>query len=347
MRKAPCLWLWAFVAWGFALLVDKRVTARSAMLEVSLFGKLNIRCGGKTSDAFGVRKVQELLCYLLINRRVPHHREMLATLLWEEASATQSKQYLRKTLWQLQAALDKLTPDAELLIVDNEWVQLNAAAEFWLDLADFEQAYAISQAMAGSELTPQLADAVHRSVSLYHGDLLQGWYQDWCLIERERFQIMYLSMLDKLMDYCVERGEYGRGVEYGMQILHVDLARERTYRQLMYLHALAGDRAGALRCYERCVAVLAVELGVEPTGSTVALYDQLCKDELPAPSREAALLHPLPKELAVYLRQFSAALRAMQSRLEDLHGEVDQQLSAIDRLLDTGTDSNTDAGRPD
>jgi DNA-binding SARP family transcriptional activator len=310
------------------------------MLEVSLFGKLYIRCAGKTADAFGVRKVQELLCYLLINRRVPHHREVLATLLWEDASASQSKQYLRKTLWQLQAALDKLTPDAELLIVDNEWIQFNAAAEFWLDLADFEQSYARSQSTAGSELDPQLADALHRSVGLYHGDLLQGWYQEWCLVERERFQIMYLSMLDKLMDYCVAQGAYGRGVQYGMQILRVDLARERTYRQLMYLHALAGDRAGALRCYERCVAVLAAELGVEPTGSTVALYDQLCKDELPAPAPGLALVHPLPADLAARLRQVSASLSALQATLEDLHGEVHRQLTAINHLLDA------DAGRP-
>ena len=35
--------------------------------------------------------------------------------------------------------------------------------------------------------------------ALYRGDLLTGWYQDWCLIERERYQCMFVSLLDKLM----------------------------------------------------------------------------------------------------------------------------------------------------
>ena len=38
--------------------------------------------------------------------------------------------------------------------------------------------------------------------SVYDGDLFDGCYQDWCLLERERLQNVYLVLLDKEMfDY--------------------------------------------------------------------------------------------------------------------------------------------------
>jgi two-component SAPR family response regulator len=93
-------------------------------------------------------------------------------------------------------------------------------------------------------------------VALYHGDLLEDWFQDWCLYERERLQNIYLAALDKLMDYCEASRDYDAGLAYGTRILRHDLARERTHRRLMRLYYLAGDRTSALRQYDRCVQIL-------------------------------------------------------------------------------------------
>jgi DNA-binding SARP family transcriptional activator len=82
-------------------------------------------------------------------------------------------------------------------------------------------------------------------------------------------------MVGKLMGYCTARQHYERGILYGSDILRCDVAHEPTYRRLMRLHALAGNRTGALRQYERCVTVLEQELGVQPTEPTVALYNQI------------------------------------------------------------------------
>jgi DNA-binding SARP family transcriptional activator len=48
--------------------------------------------------------------------------------------------------------------------------------------------------------------------------------------------------------------------------------RESLYRLLMRAHAGAGNRAEALRAYERCRRLLADELGVGPPPETEALY---------------------------------------------------------------------------
>lgn len=97
---------------------------------------------------------------------------------------------------------------------------------------------------------------IQNAVQLYQGPLLEGWYQDWCLYERERLQSMYLAMLDELMGYCEVRHDYETGLLYGMGIMSYDWARERTHRRLMRLHYLNGDRAAALRQYEQCAVAL-------------------------------------------------------------------------------------------
>src|SRR5207245_6082482 len=117
----------------------------------------------------------------------------------------------------------------------------------------------------GQELDSPKAQLLHKTVQLYQGPLLEGWYQDWCLLERERLQSMYLAMLDKLMSYYEAHSDYETGLLYGMRIMCYDRARERTHRRIMRRYYLIGDRAEALRQYERCAVALEEELGVSPS----------------------------------------------------------------------------------
>lgn len=54
--------------------------------------------------------------------------------------------------------------------------------------------------------------------------------------------------------------------------LELEPFRESSYRLLMRAHASAGNRAEALRVYERCRSVLGEELGVPPSPETEGLY---------------------------------------------------------------------------
>ena len=263
-------------------LADCKWRSRPMTLRISLFGKFDVRLGKRRLAGLEARKVQELLCYLLLHRDRPHSREVLASLLWGENTTSQSRKYLRQALWQLQAALSLQSESAgaSLLLVEPDWVQLSPKADFWLDVAAFERAYDAARGVPAKELDPDQVEGLRAAAGLYQGDLLEGWFQDWCLYERERLQNMYLVMLDKLMDYCEVHHEYEAGVDHGVRILRCDRAHERTHRRLMRLHYLSGDRTMALRQYQRCVDALREELNVEPARGTVALYHQVRADRL-------------------------------------------------------------------
>ncbi|TKJ30799.1 MAG: hypothetical protein CEE40_03825 [Chloroflexi bacterium B3_Chlor] len=251
-------------------------------LEVRLFGRFTVRCGDQVVSGLRPRKVQELFAYLLLHRDRPQHREILADLLWKDSPSARSRKCLRQALWRLQAALrgNRGSDGGCVLLVEPDWVQISPGADLWLDVSEFEEALGLVHGVPGHQLGASQVQTLDDAVHLYQGDLLEGWYQDWCVYERERLQQMYLAMLDKLTEYCEAQQQYETGLVYGTRILRHEPARERTHRRLMRLHCLSGDRTAALRQYERCVVALEEELGVRPAGRTTVLYEQIRSDQL-------------------------------------------------------------------
>jgi len=300
-----------------------------------MFGKFRARLGALQSLESG--KAQELLCYLLIHRHSQKSREQIAGTLWPEGCPDRTRKYLRQALWQLQVALDVAAPDGlRPIISEGAWIQLNPATDLDLDVAKFEDVHSRCSASAGSELDPRSLALVDGAVELYQGDLLEGWYQDWCLGERERLQGMYLAMLDRLIRHSIAHGDYEAGQAYGLRCLRQDRARERTHRQLMHLHYLAGERAAALRQFQACRQVLNDELGVPPSRRTIALYDQI-RLEMPDVSPDAA-----PRPAAVPVENVETAeavadllehLRQVRTALADIERRVTQDIQSIKAAL--------------
>jgi DNA-binding SARP family transcriptional activator len=298
-----------------------------SMLRIYLFGKFCVRRNEQVLDGFDARKMQEFFSYLLLQRDHSLPRETLASLMWPDTTTVQSKKNLRQALWHLQSALGSQNERVKdrILLVEPEWVQLNSQADLWLDVAAFEQVFNLVQKTPGQELDSSQMQLIQDTVQLYQGPLLEGWYQDWCILERERLQSMYLAMLDKLMSYCEAHHDYETSLLYGMRIMCYDRARERTHRRMMRLYYLIGDRAEALRQYERCSAALEAELGVSPSKSTVAIYRQIQADHLDEPEHtltpteantDIDATAPLLFELLEHLTQLQRALSDLQNQLQ-------------------------------
>jgi len=252
--------------------------------SVSMFGRLRVHRDGEPIEDSIPKKAQELLAHLLLHRRA-HPREKLATLLWPRGTTQRAKAYLRKALWQLRQSLNADDTDAaSLLCVEGDWVQACLEENASVDVVDFEDAFDAVQDCSASEMSPSQVRALKCAVSLYTGDLLENWYQEWCLAERERLKDIFLRMLDRLIRRCEQDEAYDSGIQYGMRALRIDPARERVHRHLMRLRARAGDRIGALRQYERCADVLEQELGVGPSTATQDLHERIQEDQFSEPA---------------------------------------------------------------
>jgi DNA-binding SARP family transcriptional activator len=117
------------------------------------------------------------------------------------------------------------------------------------------------------------------AVKLYHGDYLpERRYEDWTSAERERLQLLALNTMTTLADLLLTRTPL-ESIRLAQRVLAVDPVWEDAYRVLMRAFVAQQNRPLALRTYERCMAVLDEEFGVEPLPETTTLYEQIFNGE--------------------------------------------------------------------
>jgi DNA-binding SARP family transcriptional activator len=302
-------------------------------IKLLLLGKFRIEADANLIQRIEPRKAEELLIYLLLYRDQPQSREHLADVLWGEISPEQSKSYLRKALWQLQSILESFCGQ-NMLLVDGDWLQINPHFDFWLDIEVLEKAFKNTQGVRGTDLEEKQAESMEAAVEIYQGNFMEGWYQDWCLYERERLQHLYLAMLDKLMDHCESHDAYEKGLILGERILYYDRARERTHRRLMRLYYLAGDRTSALRQYRKCVTMLKEELDVEPAESTRVVYEMIRADELDRLTQSTqADKVGIAKTEKEHLRAVFRHMSTFHKELSQMQKQLAQDMQVIQRTI--------------
>jgi DNA-binding SARP family transcriptional activator len=281
------------------------------------------------------RKVQELLAYLLLRRERPQVRDTLAGQLWADQDPEQARRYLRQALWQLQSALDAVAPSGaeRMLLVEEGFVRVRPHAAFRLDVGVIDALFTRIEAVPGRALSADDAAAAKDAVALFRGELLEGWYADWCIQGRARYERIYLALLEKLMDYCQACQEYEAGLLYGDQLLRRDRSSETTHRRMMRLHHLSGDRAAALQQYRRCAETLAEEFGETPSPRTEALRELILADEFDTTFASASGREP-PAALAVSLLPSAGAwLHQFLADVTHLQVQLQQQIQAAELLL--------------
>jgi DNA-binding SARP family transcriptional activator len=275
------------------------------------------------------RAVKGLLAYLVLFRRV-HAREVLLNLFWGEYSEDRARKCLNTALWRLRKALEpEGVPRGTYLVTTSMGkVGFNRQSNYGLDVAEFETHAQKALAKPYSALTSVEARTFEDALSLYTGGLLEGFYDDWVLRERERLYSLELRGLAHLLKYHRHRQDYAKALACGQKILDLDPLREEIHREMMRLHAANRQRTLAVRQYETCCRILDEDLNVGPMEETRLLHDQICSQnnqdfrsselqENPGPARQT--LQQARKALREFDR-ISEHLQGLTRRLEQFIG---------------------------
>src|SRR5512138_811537 len=235
------------------------------MLQIRLLGQFDVRLDGKRI-VISSRAGQSLLAYLSMTAGTPHRREKLAGTLWPESSDENARKNLRQELWRIRKAIPNpsLTAESDYLLSDEYTLSFNLNANYWLDVAILERADPDPQSMTSS-------------LSIYQGELLPGFYEDWVVFERERIQSLFESKMERLVEMLVDAERWAGVQEQCERWFALGSAPEPAYRALMLSYSARGDMAKVSSVYQRCVDDLQDRFGVEPSSETHALYNGLLK----------------------------------------------------------------------
>jgi DNA-binding SARP family transcriptional activator len=251
------------------------------MLRIKLFGSGQANYYERQMEDFPHQITHLLLCYLLLNKQYPVHRERIAAVFWGNYPTKVARKYFRNTLWRLRIALQSLgLPVDQYLWISEESVSFINHSSYWLDVEVFEEIIAQFSNLPIQELLPDQVHLLEEAAKLYTGDLLDTVYEDWCLYDRERLRLMYVSLLGRLMEYYERQNCFEKSLLYGKQILQLDPTRENIHRQIMWLYWQNHDRGAALAQYKILCQILNNELNVQPMESTQQLYESMLHDQI-------------------------------------------------------------------
>ncbi|HSR20384.1 MAG TPA: BTAD domain-containing putative transcriptional regulator, partial [Anaerolineales bacterium] len=229
------------------------------MLEIRLFGGFEIRSDGGLIP-LSTRLAQSLFSYLILNSGTPHRREKLAGLFWPDSTEQRARASLRHELWRIRKALAAGGLQG-VLVCNDLTIAFDASADCGLDVMQLKQ---LGDGAASSELI--------RGLSVYRGELLPGFYDDWLVVEREHLHLLFERRVLQLLGLLQVEKRWPETVDWAERWLSLSQQPEAAYQALMTAYAGLGDRAKVLSTYDRCQQGLG-ELGLEPSKETRQLAE--------------------------------------------------------------------------
>jgi DNA-binding SARP family transcriptional activator len=238
---------------------------------VSVLGAVSVAAGdGELSGhALGGRRARlAIVALALADGPVPSER--LAAMIWGDELPTSWKPALRGIVRSIRTAVAAIDSSNQLIVtapagyalaagievdVREASIALDAAVE---RLENSRADAAIPLLQAASELSPDL--------------FLPSEDLDWVGEERRGLADLRRTARETLVTAAGLVGDNRRAVRIARELVADDPTDESAHRILIAALDRDGDRVGAVQAYEYCRTILAEELGIDPSGETVAVY---------------------------------------------------------------------------
>lgn len=237
-------------------------------LTLSLISDFELRCRGRLIEM--PPSSQRLVCFLALHNKTLR-RSYVSSALWLDSSEERAKASLRSSLWRVPS------PDGlKVVNASNTHIRLNPVVKI-----DLQMMIARARAVIDGDGASLSAVDVARELCALGDDVLPGWYDDWVIMERERFRQLRLHALDQLGEQLLIAGRYADASQVGLSCVQAEPLRETAHRLLVRIYLREGNVAEAIKQYHYFADLLRDELGVSPSAAMEELVSDLTKNQAP------------------------------------------------------------------
>jgi DNA-binding SARP family transcriptional activator len=193
---------------------------------------------------------QRLVAFLALQSAAVR-RVYVAGVLWIDFAQGNANADLRTALWRLTRL------PCRLVDASPTHLSLSSAVD-----VDVREAMAVAHRI-NTDGCDRAETDLERMVGA--GELLPDWYDDWMVIERERFRQARLHALESLCVALSGQGRHQQAIEAGLAAVAGEPLRESAHRVVIHAHLAEGNRGEALRQYALYHRVIVDQLGVGPS----------------------------------------------------------------------------------
>jgi DNA-binding SARP family transcriptional activator len=252
-------------------------------LYVQVLGKFAVRYQGQVVSLGSNKNGRAIFRYLTMLPERRAAKDVLLELLWPDDPPHKAGHKLHIAVSTLRQALNEalqMPQDGESVLFIDDRYALSPELYIQLDAAVFAAHVQVGERLEREGKAAEAMVEYEAACALYGGDfLVEDLYADWTIARRARLEELYLTLLGRLARHYLDEERHAESISCCRQILARDSFREDAYRHLMRCYSRIGRRNQALREFRECQEVLRRELGVSPMRETVALYEQIVREE--------------------------------------------------------------------
>jgi DNA-binding SARP family transcriptional activator len=201
-----------------------------------------------------------LLAYLALARGKPVARHRVAGTLWPDVPEERARANLSTVAWRLKGALAEQGIHKSIVTSIKDHLSLDVD-KCNIDVERFLQT--CLDPRNGTESIITIERAIE-ATSLYQGDLLEDWDEEWCLAEREALRRRHIGNLQALAESFEHRGRLDLALEFAQRAVDAQPLDESLQMIVVRLLMKTGRKASAYSHYHKFTNVVRAELGVDP-----------------------------------------------------------------------------------
>jgi LuxR family transcriptional regulator, maltose regulon positive regulatory protein len=247
-------------------------------LRIQTLGRFRIWLGSTRIDEKDWQrgKSRELLELFVTKQNKLIPKEEIYQFLWPDQDEENANKSFKVALNALLKTIEpnrKARADSFFIKRSGTAYGLNVQSGYELDVALFEDWITAGLDKADPVRSKELLE---KGLNLFEGDFLPDHRtSDWCLSERERYQVLFLRGAEKMAQVSVRLGDFNACIHWCEKILQVDTTWEEAYRLIMFSYYQKNNRPQAMKWYHKCQDVLQNELGVEPMQPTREMFEMV------------------------------------------------------------------------
>jgi DNA-binding SARP family transcriptional activator len=244
-------------------------------LRIYLTGRVLVEDSG--TILFDERRLMGRQGRLAVAHLVGEHlravsRDELAEELWLDTVPPSWERSLSALISKLRTLLASASiPDVAL---DGSFgrYQLYLPADAWIDVEAASEAIDRAKSALREDIPREAWGWAQVAYQISRRPFLMGEEGPWVTLKRSELRDVLVRTHECLSEPSIWNTEPACAVKHAKETVAIEPFRETSYQLLMRAHAAVGNRAEALRVYERCRNLLSEELGVSPSPQTEAVY---------------------------------------------------------------------------
>ena len=223
------------------------------------------------------RQGRLLFAYLVGEHLRAVSKDELAEELWLGTVPPSWERSLSALISKLRALLAGTNlPDVGLNSSFGHY-QLSLPADVWIDVEAASEAIDRAESALRGDKLREAWGWAHVAYQISRRPFLMGEEGQWVMLKRSELREVLVRAHECLSEPSIWHEEPEYAVKHAREAVAIEPFRETSYQLLMRAHAAVGNRAEALRVYERCRSLLSEELGVSPSSQTEAVYLEILR----------------------------------------------------------------------